>query len=94
MEEKRELLVKILSKAKDVQSSDYGFIKSFSIELVEKDNDQEDSILFNSLHEAVEIISEFAGKHLKEEITQDILSYISISELLENPSFRLKIFVS
>jgi hypothetical protein len=91
MQEKKERFAEILYK--EVQALDANAVKSFSIELMTKDIQAENTILFNSLNEAVEIISSFAGKSKKEEIREDILSYISLEELKVQPSFRLKISV-
>ena len=90
-QEKKEQFAEILLK--EIQTNDANIIQSFSIELIERDNQAEDSILFSTLNEAVEIISDFAGKDKKDEIREDILSYISVSELKEQPSFRLRILV-
>jgi hypothetical protein len=89
--EKKEQFAEILYK--EIQAMGTNAIKSFSIELMDKDSETADSMLFNSLHEAVEIIAEFAGKDKKKEIKEDILSYISMEELQKDPSFRLKIIV-
>ncbi|MCL9804785.1 hypothetical protein NAT51_04590 [Flavobacterium amniphilum] len=91
MQEKKERFAEILYK--EVQTLDVNAVKSFSIELMEKDTESANTILFSSLNEAVEIISSFAGTAKKEEIREDILSYISLEELKVQPSFRLKISV-
>ncbi|MFC4817889.1 MULTISPECIES: hypothetical protein [unclassified Flavobacterium] len=91
IQEKKELFAEILYK--EIQNMDANAVKSFSIELMDKNQESEDSMLFNSLQEAIEIISEFAGKNKKAEIKEDILTYISLEELEKEPSFRLKITV-
>lgn len=94
MEEKKEQLAVILSKAKDASTNGLSTVRSFSLELIEKDTQDSDSILFNSLNEAVNIIAEFAGRHLKRKITKDILSHTSPEELWQDPSVRLRIVIS
>lgn len=95
---KKEKLAKILSNAKhykinETQNS-FSTSASFGFEVIEKNNDIENSILFNSLSEAVEIVSKFAQQNTEEEVKTNLKNLILAKNINFSDEFRLKVITS
>lgn len=72
----------ILLKAKDISVGSFSISKRFDFEIIENnDNEIENSILFQSQNEAIEIISKIVGEFKKEEIANKIFSFVPIDDL-------------
>jgi hypothetical protein len=91
---KKDEFKAILSKANEFKIDAFSTKKSFDFELIDVNNEIENSILFSSLNEAVEIMSEFTGTNRKNELINQILNFVNVEDLLINPSIRIKFNLS
>ncbi len=92
--EKKEKFELILSKAKEYKKDNFSTTKSFGFEIIETENEVENSILFNSLDEATELISVFAQMNTEIEVSNNLQKLLSEKNLNHFSEFRLKIITS
>ena len=93
---KKEKFKLILSKAKDYRNpkGNFSTIKSFDVEIIEIENEIEDSILFDSLEEATKLISTFAQMNTESEVSNNLQKLLSEKNINNFSEFRLKIITS
>ena len=91
---KKEKFELILSNAKEYKKDNFSTAKSFGFEIIETENEIENSILFNSLEEATELISGFAKMNTEIEVSKNLQKLLSEKNINYFSEFRLKIITS